>query len=194
MKKFGRKHRPFFRICATDSRAPRDGRVIEELGTYDPSIAETDARCTLNAERVQYWLNVGAQPSEKVGVLIKKYGPNGSHLDAQAAARARLDAPREIADPGEPAFKLEPEAAAAASEKEVPAEVTSKAAETETEQEAGQEEAGQEEAGQEEAGQEEAGQEEAGQEEVGQEEAGQEEAGQEEAGQEAKETREESAG
>ena len=44
MKKLGRKHRPFFRICAVDSRAPRDGRVLEELGTYDPMIPETDAR------------------------------------------------------------------------------------------------------------------------------------------------------
>ena len=44
MKKMGRKHRPFFRICAMDSRRPRDGRVLEELGTYDPMVPETDAR------------------------------------------------------------------------------------------------------------------------------------------------------
>ena len=47
MKKMGRKHRPFFRVCAVDSRAPRDGRVIEELGTYDPMVPETDARAIL---------------------------------------------------------------------------------------------------------------------------------------------------
>ncbi len=90
MKKMGRKHRPFFRICATDARSPRDGRVIEELGTYDPMIAETDARVTLNIERLQYWLGVGAQPSEKVAVLIKKYGPNGTHLQQQKEAVERL--------------------------------------------------------------------------------------------------------
>lgn len=90
MKKLGRKHRPFFRICATDARSPRDGRVIEELGTYDPMIPETDARVTLNAERIQYWLGVGAQPSEKVAVLIKKYGPNGTHLQQQKEAVERL--------------------------------------------------------------------------------------------------------
>lgn len=90
MKKLGRKHRPFFRICATDARSPRDGRVIEELGTYDPMIPETDARVTLNVERVQYWLGVGAQPSEKVAVLIKKYGPNGTHLQQQKEAIERL--------------------------------------------------------------------------------------------------------
>ncbi len=111
MKKLGRKHRPFFRICATDARSPRDGRVIEELGTYDPSIPETDARCQLNGERVEYWLGVGAQPSEKVRVLIKKYGRNGTHLEAQAAALQRLAAPREIGDLGEPAYRPEPPAA-----------------------------------------------------------------------------------
>ena len=94
MKKMGRKHRPFFRICATDARSPRDGRVIEELGTYDPMIAETDARVTLNIERIQYWLGVGAQPSEKVAVLIKKYGPNGTHLQQQKEAVERLQQKR----------------------------------------------------------------------------------------------------
>ena len=90
MKKMGRTHRPFFRICAMDSRVPRDGRVIEELGTYDPMIKETDARVNLKADRVDYWLSVGAQPSEKVKVLIKKYGTNGSHLDAQQQAKDRI--------------------------------------------------------------------------------------------------------
>ena len=70
MKKMGRAHRAFFRICATDKRAPRDGRVLEELGTYDPSVPETDARARFNNERVDYWLSVGALPSEKVAVLI----------------------------------------------------------------------------------------------------------------------------
>ena len=53
MKQMGRKHRSYFRICATDLAPPRDGRVIEELGSYDPMIPLTDARCTLNNERVQ---------------------------------------------------------------------------------------------------------------------------------------------
>ena len=65
MKKLGRKHRPFFRICAMDIRVPRDGRVLEELGTYDPMVPETDARAILNAERIKYWLSVGAQPSTR---------------------------------------------------------------------------------------------------------------------------------
>lgn len=90
MKKFGRTHRPFFRLCVMDQRSPRDGRVIEELGHYDPMCPETDARVVLKADRIDYWLGVGAQPSDKVKVLIKKYGTNGTHLDAQQAAMERV--------------------------------------------------------------------------------------------------------
>lgn len=140
MKKMGRAHRAFFRICATDKRAPRDGRVLEELGTYDPSVPETDARAILNHERVAYWLGVGAQPSEKVAVLIKKYGPNGTHLEQQKAALEKLKGPKQVPAAGPPApskrKKAEEEAAAqqAAAEQasaETPAEAA--AAESPTE-------------------------------------------------------------
>lgn len=90
LKKLGRKHRPFYRLCAMDGRAPRDGRVLEELGTYDPLVSETDARAVLKGERIAYWLSVGAQPSEKAAVLIKKYGQEGTHLEKQKAALERL--------------------------------------------------------------------------------------------------------
>jgi small subunit ribosomal protein S16 len=115
MKKMGRTHRAFFRICATDKRAPRDGRVLEELGTYDPSVPETDARARFNNERVDYWLSVGAQPSEKVAVLIKKYGTNGTHVEQQQAAIERLSAPKQVPEAGPAApskRKLAEEAAA----------------------------------------------------------------------------------
>ena len=104
MKRMGRKNREYYRICATDRRSPRDGRVIEELGTYDPHVSETDARCTLNGPRVDYWLSVGAQPSDAVRVLIRKYGTNGTHLKQMEAARAKLALPRIIPEPGEPAY------------------------------------------------------------------------------------------
>ena len=59
-----------------DARAPRDGKAIEELGFYDPMVRDVDARAVLNGDRIDYWLGVGAEPSEKVTVLIKKYaGP-----------------------------------------------------------------------------------------------------------------------
>jgi small subunit ribosomal protein S16 len=73
-----------------DSRAPRDGRVIEELGTYDPMVPESDARALLRGERIDYWLSVGAKPTPKAGVLIRKYGTNGSHLEQQQQALERL--------------------------------------------------------------------------------------------------------
>ena len=90
----GRTHRPFFRVCAMDQRSPRDGRVIEQLGTYDPMVPDTDARAILNGERINYWLSVGAQPTPKVATLIKKYGTDGSHLEAQAEAIAKLSGRR----------------------------------------------------------------------------------------------------
>jgi small subunit ribosomal protein S16 len=131
MKKMGRSHQAFFRICACDKRAPRDGRVLEELGTYDPRVHETDARALLKNDRVDYWLGVGAQPSQNVAVLIKKYGTNGTHAAAQKTALEKLAAPRNIPDPGEPASLPKPkktkeeiaaEAAAAAAAANPPAE------------------------------------------------------------------------
>ncbi|MDX1964997.1 MAG: 30S ribosomal protein S16 [Pirellulales bacterium] len=105
MKQMGRTHRHFYRICATDTKNPRDGKVIEELGTYDPHIPLTDARVKFNLERLQYWLGVGALPSEHVAIFIEKYGPNGTHLDAQKAALEKLHGPRAIPDAGEAKFK-----------------------------------------------------------------------------------------
>src|SRR4051812_2508252 len=74
MKSFGRRHRPFFRICAMDTRTPRDGRSIEELGHYDPMLRNKEARTVLNVNRIRYWLSVGAQPSEKVQALLNRHG------------------------------------------------------------------------------------------------------------------------
>ena len=125
MKRMGRKHRPFFRICATDSRSPRDGKVLEELGTYDPMIADTDARVTLDNERLKYWLSVGAQPSGNVKVFIKKYGPQGIKLAAQQAALERLAMPKEVPPAPEPVYVPPPKSEASA---EAPPEAAPEAA------------------------------------------------------------------
>jgi small subunit ribosomal protein S16 len=85
MKMLGRKHRHFFRIVAIDGHQPRDGRIIEELGSYDPMIPETDQRVKLKADRVKYWISVGAKPSEKVAVLLKKYLDRPAEPEAAAA-------------------------------------------------------------------------------------------------------------
>ncbi|MGQ0633010.1 MAG: 30S ribosomal protein S16 [Planctomycetaceae bacterium] len=72
MKMIGRKHRPFFRICVIDRQKARDGLPIEELGTYDPMVKVKSERVKLNLERVEYWMSVGATPSDRVATLIKK--------------------------------------------------------------------------------------------------------------------------
>ena len=137
LKKMGRTHRPFFRVCAMDQRAPRDGRVIEQLGTYDPMVPDTDARAILNGERINYWLSVGAQPTPKVATLIKKYGAEGSHLEAQAEAISKLSGRRATAIESARAAaakvelpKPEPEPTEAQAEEtaEAPAEGAAKAA------------------------------------------------------------------
>jgi small subunit ribosomal protein S16 len=88
MKRLGRKHRSYFRIVAIDSRQPRDGRVIEELGSYDPMVKNTDERVRLKPDRIKYWMSVGAQPSEKLQVLFKKYMEKFEKQAAEAAAPA----------------------------------------------------------------------------------------------------------
>ena len=121
MKKFGRKHRPYFRICAMDIRRPRDGRVIEELGTYDPLVPETDARAVLNGERIAYWLSVGAQPSDNVKVLIKKYGVGGTALASQQGALDRLAQSRRRPEPPPPMPRAEKKAKPAEERGQAPA-------------------------------------------------------------------------
>jgi small subunit ribosomal protein S16 len=116
MKQMGRAHRPFFRICAIDKRAPRDGKVLEELGTYDPMVPDTDARVRLKAERVDYWLSVGALPSEKCAVLIKKYGTNGTHVSQAQSAQEQLSQPKVVPPAGPPVSSGRPSAEEASKE------------------------------------------------------------------------------
>ena len=74
LKRTGRRHLPCYRLNAIDSRAPRDGRVIEELGLYDPLQKEVEKQISFKRERIEYWLSVGAQPSETVANLLEKAG------------------------------------------------------------------------------------------------------------------------
>lgn len=80
LKRLGRRHLSFYRLGATDSRTPRDGVLIEELGTYDPNNKDTAAQVKLNAERIEYWLSKGAQPSDTVRNLLKKHGIGAGKL------------------------------------------------------------------------------------------------------------------
>ncbi len=74
LKRTGRRHLPCYRLNAVDSRAPRDGKVIEELGLYDPLQKDPDKQINFKRERIEYWLSVGAQPSQTVANLLEKAG------------------------------------------------------------------------------------------------------------------------
>lgn len=74
MKRTGRTHRPYYRIVAVDIRTRRDGDPIEEIGHYDPLEKDAAKALVLNPERAQYWLSVGAQPSQTVASLLRKAG------------------------------------------------------------------------------------------------------------------------
>jgi small subunit ribosomal protein S16 len=74
LKRYGRRHQPSYRLAAMDSRSPRDGKVIEELGSFHPDFPQEDKQVVLKTERIEYWLSVGAQPSDTVRRLLKKHG------------------------------------------------------------------------------------------------------------------------
>ena len=76
MKRIGARNKPAFRIVVADSRSPRDGKCIEELGTYQPR--KQGDNFTLELPRAQYWLSKGAQPSETVASFIKKAAKTAS--------------------------------------------------------------------------------------------------------------------
>ena len=71
LRRMGAKKAPYYRVVVADSRSPRDGRCIEELGTYDPS-ADGAQKLTVDLERVKYWVSNGAQPTDTVRGLLKK--------------------------------------------------------------------------------------------------------------------------
>ena len=72
LARHGRKKRPFYKIVVASSEAPRDGRFIESIGTYNPLPKE--AEVNVDAERLQYWLQQGVEPTDTVRSLIRKYG------------------------------------------------------------------------------------------------------------------------
>ena len=72
LRRMGAKKAPFYRIVVADSRYPRDGRSIEEIGTYNPMTA--DAEVKINSERAQQWIKNGAQPTDTVRDILKKAG------------------------------------------------------------------------------------------------------------------------
>ena len=135
LSRAGRKARPFYRIVVADKRMPRDGRYIEKLGTYNPLLANDDEnRVKLVEERIKYWLDQGAQPSERVAIFLGKAGlapmpeqpkrPNKSAPGEKAKMRIEeKEEKRKAAEEAAKAAEEEAKAAAAApAEEDAPAE------------------------------------------------------------------------
>jgi len=118
----GSKKRPHYAIVAADSRMPRDGRFIEKLGTYNPLLAkDSEERVKMNMERVQYWLDQGAQPTDRIARMLEAAGvrdkversnPNKAVPGKKAAVRAEEKAAKAAA----PAEEAPAEDAAPATE------------------------------------------------------------------------------
>ena len=113
MKRIGRTHRPFYRICVMHQQNARDGKAIEEVGTYDPMVADKSKRVVLKMDRIEHWVGVGAQPSDKVATLIKKV-KTGNFGSAKAPAPLQAPKERPKLAPAEEAPAAEGEAAAEA--------------------------------------------------------------------------------
>jgi len=125
----GSKKRPHYAIVATDSRMPRDGRFIEKLGTYNPLLPkDSEDRVKMNMERVQYWLDQGAQPTDRIsrfleaaGVAEKKSRSNPNKAEPGQKARQRAE------ERAAKAAEAEAAAAEPAAEAEAPAEAEAEA-------------------------------------------------------------------
>lgn len=135
LKQLGRRHRPYYRICVMDSRTPRDGKTIEEIGTYDPMIRDTDKRVCIDATRYDYWVGVGAQPTDHVKRLAEKYkGKVPSVRIDERKVRELASAPQK-AEPRRRKVEAEPAPAeTAVAESEAPVEEAAAPAETPAEQ------------------------------------------------------------
>lgn len=92
LKRLGRRHRAEYRLCVMDARSPRDGKTIEEVGVYSPQTRDSAKQFSFNAERVKYWLSVGAQPSETAHDLLAQAGfvPAAAQTPRDAAKNAAL--------------------------------------------------------------------------------------------------------
>jgi small subunit ribosomal protein S16 len=79
LQRGGKKHKPYYSIVIADSRSPRDGKFIEDIGAYNPSAPKGSAeRIKINLEKYNYWLSCGAQPSERVVKLKKALAENNN--------------------------------------------------------------------------------------------------------------------
>lgn len=135
----GAKKRPYYQIVVTNSRNPRDGRFIEQVGTYNPMLAkDSGERVKLVTERVQYWLSVGAQPTDRVAGFLGNAGLMKKRPTAAStkSAAPKAKAQERLREQAERAEKAAAEAAEAAAAAAAPAAEEAPAAEAEASTEA----------------------------------------------------------
>ena len=133
LRRFGKRNTPIYRVVVADKRSPRDGRIIEEIGTYDPLLKNNNF--TLKLDRVDYWLGVGAQPSDTVASFIKKArkGPvEAAAEEPVVEADEAPAAPEPVSEP-EAAVAEEPAAEEPAAEEPAAEEPATPEAEVATE-------------------------------------------------------------
>ena len=116
----GAKKRPFYSIVVTDARSPRDGRFIEKIGTYNPMLAKDHPeRVVLNGERAKHWLSVGAQPTDRVTLVLGRAeilpAPAQSNNPKKAAPKAKAQERIKAAEEAAKAAAEKPAEEAAAS-------------------------------------------------------------------------------
>lgn len=92
MKQMGRTHRHYYRIVAIDHRQPRDGKVIEDLGSYDPHMTDKENRVKLMPSRIKYWMSVGAKPSDQCQVLFNKFMAKFEAIEAETNSKNAAEA------------------------------------------------------------------------------------------------------
>jgi small subunit ribosomal protein S16 len=118
LSRAGAKKRPYYRIVVSDERAPRDGKYLEQIGTYNPLLAKDDEnRVKLNEDRANYWLGVGAKPSDRVhrfldaaGILERAARNNPNKAEPGEKAKERAEEKAEKAKEAEEAAKAAAEA------------------------------------------------------------------------------------
>lgn len=125
LKRMGRTHRPFYRLNAVDKRTQRDGKIIENLGWFDPVAKDESKQVELKVDRIKHWLSVGAQPSDTVADLLAKHDiidPEKRKAERRARVKTKIEkmeaekaaADAKAKEEAEAKAKAEAEAAAAA--------------------------------------------------------------------------------
>ena len=127
MARGGAKKKPFYHIVAADSHSPRDGRFVEKLGTFNPCLPKDhEERVRLNVERIKYWLEQGAQPSDRVAYLLGTAGiidmPARKERPQKSQPKAKMTERRKEKEEKAAAAKEAAEAPAEAPAEEAPAE------------------------------------------------------------------------